>query len=327
MNLVTGATGFIGSWLARQLLEEGQEVATFSRSKSAMVAELLGPYGPRWTHLLGDFDRLSDILTAVKASKPGIIYHIGGLLSIPSEQNPQASFATNVGGTFNILEAARLFGVPKVVFASSNGAYGLDLEGVAVIDDRTLQRPASIYGVGKVFGELLGRYYHRKYGIDFRSLRLPYIVGPGTRTKGTAHGSTYYPLAIESGHFGRPFAIKVTPETLNPVLYFKDAARAFLDLSRAPAELIKTMNYNMAGTLPVPTAGDLRDALLRRFPGAEITFAPDPAALAFQKMHQGARWDDSAASREWGWKARYDLDGMIGDYVEELKAHPSWYGR
>jgi threonine 3-dehydrogenase len=265
---------------------------------------------------------MGEVLTTIRACKPKTIFHLGGMLSIPSEQNPQASFSTNVVGIYNVLEGARLFEAEQVIYASTNGTYSHDLEGLTVIDDRTLQRPFTMYGCGKLFGELLGRYYHRRYGIDFRSVRLPAIVGPGAKTK---HVSIYNAWAIEKPFWGEPYEIFVTPETAAPILYFKDAARAFAELSMAPIGQIKIMNYNLAGIQPIPKAIDLKNAVLRFLPDAKISFNPDDLAMAFQKMHQGVRWDETPAVEEWNWKVQYDLERMVEDFIKELKEHPQWY--
>lgn len=319
MNVVTGGTGFIGSCLTKMILDEGEDVATFDIKPTSPVLE---PYGNKWTHFRGNLRDMNELMTAVKESRPEIIYHLGGMLSTPSEENPQASFGTNVVGMLNVLESARLFGVNMVVYASTNGTFGLDLEGVEVIDDRTLQRPFTIYGCGKLFGELLGRYYNRRYGIDFRCIRLPAVVGPGAKTKNV---SVYNAWAIEKSFFEEPYEIFVTPETAAPIIYFKDAARAFSAISRAPADSIKTMNYILAGVEPMPTARQLKETIVRHLPQAQLTFNPDPLAMAFQKMHQGVRWDETPAVREWNWKIKYSLDHMVADFIRELTDHSSWY--
>jgi threonine 3-dehydrogenase len=166
MDLVTGGTGFIGSTLAKTLLDQNWNVATFDIKPSSPVLEA---HGEKWRHFQGNLGNMGEVLTVIQACQPKTIFHLGGMLSTPSEQNPQASFLTNVVGTYNVLEGARLFAINQVICASTNGTFGLDLEGLKVIDGRTLQRPFTMYGCGKLFGELLGRYYHRKYGIDFRS--------------------------------------------------------------------------------------------------------------------------------------------------------------
>lgn len=319
MNLVTGGTGFIGSTLARILFEEGQEIATFDIKTTSPMLE---PYGKKWTHFQGNLGNMGEVLTAIQACKPETIFHLGFMLSMPSEQNPQASFMTNILGTYNVLEGSRLFNVKQVIFASTNGTYGLDIEGLPVIGDRTLQRPFTMYGVGKLYGELLGRYYNRRYGIDFRSARLPGVVGPGAKTKNV---SIYNAWAIEKSALGEPYEIFVTPETACPIIYFKDAARAFLELSRAPVSQIRTMNYLLAGVDPMPTAEGLRNAIIRYLPQAKLSFNPDPLAMAFHKMSQGVRWDETPAQREWGWKIKYNLEALVEDFIGEMKEHARWY--
>jgi len=319
MDLVTGGAGFIGSTLAKMLLDQNRDVTTFDIKPSSPALEA---YRESLTHFQGNLGNMGEVLTVIQASQPKTIFHLGGMLSTPSEQNPQAAFLTNVEGTYNVLEGARLFEVKQVIYASTNGTFGLDLEGLTVIDDRTLQRPFTMYGCSKVFGELLGRYYHRRYGIDFRSIRLPAVVGPGAKTRNV---SIYNAWAIEKSFFGEPYEIFVTPETACPIIYYKDAARAFLEISEASEDRIKTMNYILAGIEPMPTAKQLRDAILRYLPDARLSFNPDPLAMAFHKMSQGVRWDETPAAKEWDWKARYSLDELVKDFICELTDHPSWY--
>jgi threonine 3-dehydrogenase len=257
MDLVTGGSGFIGGTLAKTLLDQSRNVTTFDIKPSSTVLEA---YGEKRTHFHGN---LGEVLTAIQACQPKTIFHLGGMLSTPSEQNPQAAFLTNVMGTYNVSEGACLFEVQQVIYASTNGTFGLDLEGFTVIDDRTLQRPFTIYGCSKLFGELLGRYYDRKYGIDFRSVRLPAVVGSGAKTKNV---STYNSWAIEKSFFGEPYEFLVTPETQSPILYYKDAVRAFLEISEASEYQIKTMNYIVAGIEPTPTARQLEEKILRYLP-------------------------------------------------------------
>src|SRR5262249_19751547 len=120
----------------------------------------------------GDLGNFSHVLDVVKRTQPPAIYHLGGMLSLLCEADPPAATPANGLGTSHVLEAARLFEVPQVLFASTIGTYGDDL-GDGPIDDVALQRPIALYGATKVFGEHLGRYYRRRYGLDFRGLRYP----------------------------------------------------------------------------------------------------------------------------------------------------------
>jgi threonine 3-dehydrogenase len=269
----------------------------------------------------GDLANLSKVMEAVKESAPQVIFHLGGMLSLPANADPQSAYATNVAGTYHVLEAARLFQVPKVIFTSTIATYGLDIQ-KEVIDDFTLQRPLTMYGATKVFGELLGRFYRTKYQIDFRAVRFPAIIGPGAKT---AHISIYNAWAVEKAFSNEPYEIFVEPQIRCPILYFKDAARALTLLNSAPPEAIQMICYLIAGIKPLTSAAELEAAIRKHFPKARLTYKPDPLAMAFHGKNQGLKFEDGVAEKEWGWKPEYSLDGMIEDFYAELRKNPERY--
>jgi threonine 3-dehydrogenase len=242
------------------------------------------------------------------------------MLSVPSDADPAAAMRANALGTFHVLEAARLFGVPQVLFSSSIATYGLDIH-ETVIDDYTLQRPQLFYGAIKVFCEHMGLFYRRKYNLDFRSVRYPGIVGPGVRTPAVGQ---YTSWVIEECARGNPFMIWVKPETKIPVLYVKDAARAVVELKEAPLEKIRTVNYLLAGVKPVATAGELADLVRAKVPGARIDFKPDSEIQTIlDKLRLPL--DDSHARKEWNWKPGYDQERIVDDFLQELGQNPQRY--
>lgn len=312
--LITGGAGFIGREVVRLLVENGENrPVIFSRNP---VRERLGDLADRVEIVRGDLGNFSHVLHAVKQAQPEMIYHFGALLSVPCEADPAAAFQTNAAGTFHVLEAARLFEVPRVIFSSSIGVYGLDITG-EMIRDTTIQRPQLFYGATKVFGEHMGRFYRRKYQLDFRGLRYPSIIGPGVRSPGAAQ---YTSRLVEECAKGNPFTIWVKPETRFPVMYIKDAARAAVQLAVAPLEKIKTVIYLIDGRKPTPSARELADAVRARLPEAQIMFHPDPE---LQRIVDGVLpLDDRNACQEWGWEPAYTLDAMIDDFLAELRTHP-----
>ncbi len=316
--LITGGTGFIGTEVARLLLERGEKKpVVFDITPSP---QRLGDLASRVEMVRGDLRNFSDVLNAVKATRPDMIYHLGGMLSVPSEADPPASLRANVLGTFHVLEAARLFEVRQVIFSSTLATYGLDIQ-ESVITDYTLQRPQLFYGATKVFCEHMGRFYRRKYGLDFRGVRYPFIVGPGVKTPGVGQ---YTSWVIEACAKGKPYTIWVRPETAVPLLYFKDAARALVQLGEAPRETIRTVVYLLAGVTPTPTAQGLANVVGAKVPGAEITFVPDPAAQAvLDKL--SLPLDDSNARKEWNWQPAYDLEQIVADFLQELRVYPQRY--
>ena len=316
--LVTGGSGLVGAILTRFLAEKGEQVWVFDKWKGTQ--RFLG-IEDRVRITQGDLGNFSKVLETVKASAPRVIYHLGGMLSLPCNADPQSAFSSNVAGTYHVLEAARLFNVPKVIFSSTRGTYGLDIQ-TPVIDDFTLQRPETMYGSTKVFAELLGRFYRGKYGIDFRALRFPSVIGPGTQSTGL---SMYNALAVEKAFYGEAYDIFVEPEVRCPVLYFKDAARSLLLLEATPPEKIQTVCYLIAGVKPPISAGELVAEIKKHLPKAAFHFKPDPAAMAFHNKVSRYTLDDSRAEKEWGWKVEYSLAKMIADYLAELRANSERY--
>lgn len=316
--LITGGYGLIGSTLARMLVEKGENVWAFDKFTPPQRFQGMAD---RIKTFSGDLANFPKVLEAVKESAPQVIFHLGGMLSLPSNADPQSAFATNVAGTYHVLEAARFFNVPKVIFTSTVATYGLDIQ-KDVIDDYTLQRPTTMYGSTKVFGELLGRFYRSKYGIDFRAVRFPAVIGPGAKT---AHIAIYNAWAPEKAFYNEPYEIFVEPEIRCPIIYFKDAARALFLLNSAPQAAIQTICYLIAGIKPVSSAAELVTAIRKHYPNAKLTYKPDPFAMDYHGKNQGKRYEDTMAEKEWGWKPEYSLEKMVEDFYAELRKNRERY--
>jgi threonine 3-dehydrogenase len=317
--LITGGSGLIGASLTRMMVELGEHPVVFD---IAPIHPILRELGSGFKYFQGSVDNLPELLNIIKIESIDTIFHLGGMLSIPSERKPWASFQANVVGTFNVLEAARLEKVNKVIYSSTIATYSKDIQS-SVIDDFTLQRPTTMYGATKVFGELLGRVYARKYGIDFRGVRFPAVVGPGAKT---AHMSIYHAWTIEEPLKGNPYEIYVEPETRVPAIYFKDAIRALWLLSKAGREQIKTMVYIIAGVTPPYSANELAEVVRSRIPGARLTFKPDPDTMELVREIGTLGFDEERARSEWGWKPSYSLSQMVDDFIEEFNRNRSLHG-
>jgi threonine 3-dehydrogenase len=316
--LITGGTGFIGAQVVHLLLEKGEkDLIVFDINPST---RLLSDVEDQIEIICGDLGNFSHVLNAVKFCKPKAIYHLGGMLSVPSDADHAASFRANALGTFHVLESTRLFHVPQVLFSSTIGTYGQNIRENR-INDYTLQRPQLFYGCTKVFCENMGLFYKRKYGLDYRGVRYPAIVGPGVKTPGLAQFTSW---VIEESAKGNPYDIYVRPETKIPIMYFKDAAEAIVKLAEPTAENIQMGNYVLAGSKPASTAQELADAVKKRIPDARISFEPN---LELNSMIDNLvkPIDDSVAEKEWGWRSEYDLERMVDDFLMEMREHPELY--
>jgi nucleoside-diphosphate-sugar epimerase len=317
--LITGGTGFLGVSLARRLLERGEKVVLFARSSHL---DRISDIKDEITLIQGDLKVWPEVMNAVRDNDIKDIFHFGAMLSTPSEQNPWAAYETNVRGTMHALEAARLFGVNRFIFSSSASVFGHGI-GDTVTDD-TLQRPGNLYGLHKLYVELLGRFYRRKFNLDFRSLRYAGVIGPGATNIMVNQFNSWM---IENAALGKPYECYGTPDIQSPVTYFKDAIRAAEMLYYAPKEKIKTINYNVIGVSPGEKVSDLEKAIKKFIPEAIITYKPDPATMEFFASYPVRIIDDSRASEEWGWTRQYtSFEKIVEDFIYEVRNNPKLYG-
>ena len=318
-KLITGGTGFIGSEIARILVGQGEKVVLFDIAPN--YARLDGIEN-QVKVVQGNLADWPEVLNVVTENDIDGIYHLGSMFSLPSEANPWASFQVNVCGTMYVFEAARLFNVERVVFTSTIATYGLGV--TKVVNDETIQRPTTMYGCGKAYCEFLGRFYRRKFGLDFRSVRYPAVIGPGVKTPGLVQ---FYPWMIEHAALGKAYECYASEEAKMPIIYFKDAAKAITMLCQAPKEQINTINYNVSGVEPSLNAKELELAIKKHIPEIQVTYKPDPEVMEFFRTFKIEVFDDSKAREEWGWAASYpDFDKLVADFIEEMRIHPKRYG-
>jgi UDP-glucose 4-epimerase len=171
-TLVTGGRGFVGRHLVNQLLVDGERVVTYNRDYTVETREgVIAVQGE-----LFDIPRLSDTLRTHGVDR--IIHTAGQSHPGVSIELPVSTFAANADGTLAVYEAARMTGVRRIVFFSSECALG-NVTGPGPITEDVKPAPTTVYGVTKVTGELLGAAYNSLYGMEIVSLRITEVYGPG----------------------------------------------------------------------------------------------------------------------------------------------------
>jgi nucleoside-diphosphate-sugar epimerase len=307
--LITGALGQIGSELAPALRERygaDRVVASDLRIMPAQLAAAAGIY----EHL--DCTELQPILELMRRYDIGTVYHLAALLSAVAEEKPHAAWSVNMGGLYNVLEAARQCRC-QLFFPSSIGAFGPSTPRRHT-PQQTIQRPTTMYGVTKVAGELLCDYYASRFGVDTRGLRFPglisYVAPPGG-------GTTDY--AVEIFHHAlryRRYTCFLRPDTRLDMMYMPDAIQAMIALMDADAARLKYRNaYNVTAMNITPV--ELAAEIGKHVGGFAIDYAIDPVRQSIADS-----WPESldarAASEDWGFAPRFDLAAMTTDMLARL---------
>jgi nucleoside-diphosphate-sugar epimerase len=323
--LVTGANGEMGHGLIEQLARDGgfHIIALDVHPLDENLKQYCS------ASIVGDILEARLLERMQSEYEIHTVYHLAALLSTRAEFTPEAAHRVNVEGTLNLLklaiEQSRWHGQPvKFMFPSSIAVYGLpDKEGKKLsgkVTESQWNIPTTMYGVNKLYCEHLGRYYSKHYrqlaadtlsgGVDFRSIRFPGLISAVTVPSGGT--SDYAPEMLHAAAQGKPYACFVREDVRIPFMAMPDAISAMRKLEQAAKPRLSRSVYNI--TSFSPSAGEVRDIVMREFKGATVTFSPDDKRQAIVDT-----WpedvDDSAARQDWGFSPDYDLDRAFNDYL------------
>lgn len=305
--LVIGSSGQIGTELVEGLRARfGQENVVASDIKEPQIKGS-GPFAMVDAMDRRGIERVID--------KHGIneVYLLAALLSATAEKDPAFAWKLNMESLFIILELAREGRLQRVYWPSSIAVFGPTTPKDST-PQHTIAEPSTVYGISKQAGEQWCAYYHRRYGVDVRSIRYPGLIGWKSAPGG---GTTDYAVHIfhEAIKHGK-YTSFLGKETTLPMMYMPDAIRATIELMEAPADRVKERTgYNLAGFSfnPAEIAAEVK----RHVPGFEMAYAPDHRQAIADSWPRSI--DDSAARTDWGWKPHYDLRAMVDDMMLNLK--------
>ena len=320
--LVTGACGEIGQALVQELSKRGEvrivtaDIAPLPEAIRNLVAE----------HVQGD------LVYKIKTFYDfdfDILFHLAAALSSKAEVATEEAHRINVEGTMQLLMLAayrseKYKKAVKFLFPSSIAAYGMNsLEikrSAGIINEDEYNTPHTMYGCNKLYCEKLGMYYSHYNGqrhldanppvmLDFRALRFPGLISARTLPSGGT--SDYGPEMLHAAAQGKPYACFVRKDTKISFMAMPDAIKSLLMLTNVPREKLSHVVYNV--TAFALTAGEFHDRALEAFPGAQISFEPNPRRQGIVDS-----WpedvDDSLARTEWGWMPDYNADAFFDQY-------------
>lgn len=298
--LIIGACGQIGTELTAKLREmHGNQmvVASDIREGSADLMES-GPF-----EILDAQDE-KNIRRIVDHYQIKQVYLMAAMLSATAERAPMKAWNLNMDSLFHILNLGREGVIDKIFWPSSIAVFGPTTPKHDT-PQTTVMEPTTVYGISKQTGERWCEYYHRKFGVDVRSIRYPGIISYKTLPGG---GTTDY--AIEIFHEALKSATYTSfldRDAELPMMYMDDAIKATVDIMEAPAENIKVRSsYNLAAISFTPAI--LAEEIKKHIQDFSIGYEPDFRQGIAESWPSSI--DDSAARQDWGWEHEFDLDRM-----------------
>jgi UDP-glucose 4-epimerase len=224
---------------------------------------------------------------------------VGAGLSIDA---PAKTVATNVVGITNVLDAARKIGVGRTVFISSQSVYGPGQ--YEPVDEKHPTEPESPYGATKLACEKLGEAYRRCFGIDFVSLRMSHIYGPGR--PGGLRGNTIQEM-LEAALAHTTYVMKSGGDQTKEPSHIDDITAAVCAALEAPVELLTARGFNV-GTGEVVTWKHIAAIVREIFPHASLEIGPGMTLIRpgiYEQML--GPLDITLAERVLGFKPRYRI--------------------
>ena len=307
--LIIGASGQIGNELTmylRNMYSNQNVIASDIREASNVVMES-GPF-----EILDamDYPAIEKIVTNYNITD---VYLMAAMLSATAEKYPIKGWDLNMTSLFNVLNLAKDKKIEKVFWPSSIAVFGPTTPKTNT-PQHTIMEPATVYGISKQTGERWCEYYHKRYGVDVRSIRYPGLISYKTPPGG---GTTDY--AIEIFHKAlkdKKYTCFLTAQTALPMMFMDDAINATVNIMLAPPQKIKIRNaYNLAALSFNPQ--ELAASIQKHIPDFTINYQPDFRQAIADSWP--ASIDDAVARKDWGWQHTIDLDKMTKIMIDNLK--------
>jgi len=309
MNLLITGAGLIGTHAARHAVDAGDKVVLFDLSPNRdYINEIVGK--DRSDVVAADIRDLPALLSALERFKVDTLVHTAGLIGSRVQENSYTGATNNILGTINILEAARLRQLRRVVYISTFGVYDRPKINDNVVRERHPIGGHNLYATTKVCSEHLVHAYAALYKLDVAILRPGGVFGRGFYVGGSTVGKIMRDLALNIIK-NESITLDANTYGLNEYVYGKDVGLAvFLACQK---DNLKQRIYN-AGTGVVTGPEDLAETVRELSPNIKVTVSGAVKA----DRNKTIPLDLSVSKAELGYVPRFPLKEALRDYMDEL---------
>ena len=318
-TLVTGARGFVGGWLAKALLERGDRVVSFDRRRVTEKPSAVGMLGieDELIQVEGDLCDSSELGRVLAANDIDRVFHLAAETIVSTvQESPVQGFESNVRGTWVLLQACLEHGVERVVFASSDKAYGAH-ETLPYREDFPLQ-PTAPYEASKAAADLIARSYWHSYGLPVAVTRFANIYGGGD-----LNFSRLVPEAVSAALDGRAPVLRSDGSPERDFLFVEDAASAYLAIDEGlDRDDVRGQAFNAGGGRSYPVL-EVIEAIARL---AGTGVEPEIRSTGNPEGEIDRQYVDPSKLRETlGWEPKVGLEEGLERTIEWYRDHPeSW---
>lgn len=310
--LFTGAQGFIGSWVAERLLEEGAQVLVLDRPPAALSRFRLRGLHERCTAVAASLDDPASLRAAIEEHGVTAVFHLAATAIVGSATtSPLSTYEVNVRGSWNLLEACRTAGEPpaRIVVASTDKAYGVH-EDLPYREGHALQ-PQYPYDASKACADIIARSYAHTFGLPVAVTRFGNVFGGGD-----VNFSRLIPGTVSALLAGERPVIRSNGLMERDFLYAEDAVAAYLAVADSLDRLeLRGRAWNASIGRPV----SVLEIVGRLIEIAGLEIEPDVRGHGTPHGELPRQWlDSSEISRQLGWAPAWDLE-------RGLQATFEWY--
>ncbi|MEO7803952.1 MAG: GDP-mannose 4,6-dehydratase [Actinomycetota bacterium] len=313
--LVTGATGFIGGWLASELVGRGARVVVIERDIDPRVFEVHPELWGSAVRVPGDIIDLSIVRRALADYDIKVVFHLAAQASVGSALvDPFGTFESNIRGTYTVLEACRIVGrVERIVVASSDKAYG-DQALLPYTEETSTLNGRFPYDASKAAADIVTSSYFHTFGLPIAITRNANTYGGGE-----LGGHRLVPEVIDAVLSGRAPVIRSDGTPERDYLYIDDAVRGYVTLAeQVHRDDVKGEAFNLGAGIPISVIDAVRMVL--KVAGSDV----EPEVRGTAKNEITRQYVSFAkANRLLGWSPKYSLEEGLTETLEWYRAHPN----